>query len=68
MGGPRSLDDVNSYLNGIFADRDIMQLPVQDYLGPFIANRRTKKVQDEYKQIGGKSPIEDWTKIQGSKM
>ncbi|OMJ10009.1 Ferrochelatase, mitochondrial, partial [Smittium culicis] len=53
MGGPRSLDDVNSYLNGIFADRDIMQLPVQDYLGPFIANRRTKKVQDEYQQIGG---------------
>ncbi|OLY85266.1 Ferrochelatase, mitochondrial [Smittium mucronatum] len=68
MGGPRNLNEVNGYLKGIFGDRDIMQLPMQDVLGPFIANRRTKKVQDEYEQIGGRSPIELWTKAQGSKM
>ena len=35
-------------------------------LGPFIAKRRAPKVQDKYKQIGGGSPIKQWTEKQGS--
>lgn len=68
LGGPKSLDDVNPFLLKLFADREIIQLPVQNWLGPFIANRRTKSVQKNYQDIGGGSPILAWTEEQGRGM
>mgnify|MGYP006292963479 CR=1 FL=1 len=68
LGGPKSLDEVNPFLLKLFADREIIQLPVQDWLGPFIANRRTKSVQKNYEDIGGGSPILAWTEEQGRGM
>ncbi|KAI8319599.1 mitochondrial ferrochelatase [Martensiomyces pterosporus] len=68
MGGPRTQEDVKPFLNNIFLDRDIMTLPLQDALGPLIASRRANKVKEQYKQIGGGSPIEKWTRLQGSGM
>ncbi|PVV02770.1 hypothetical protein BB560_002762 [Smittium megazygosporum] len=68
MGGPRNASEVNSYLKGIFLDRDIMRLPFQDTLGNFIANKRTSKVQHEYELIGGGSPLEKFSLIQGQKL
>jgi ferrochelatase len=68
LGGPKSLDEVNPFLLKLFADREIIQLPVQDWLGPFIANRRTKSVQKNYQDIGGGSPILAWTEEQGRGM
>ena len=37
-------------------------------LGPNIAKRRTPMLQDQYKQIGGGSPIKKWTELQGEGM
>lgn len=37
-------------------------------MAPFIAKRRTPKIQDQYKAIGGGSPIKKWTDKQGSEM
>lgn len=68
LGGPKSLDEVNPFLLKLFADREIIQLPAQNWLGPFIANRRTKSVQKNYQDIGGGSPILDWTEEQGRGM
>lgn len=68
LGGPRDLEGVNPFLNALFKDREIIQLPMQDFLGPFIANRRTKKIQQHYQEIGGGSPILDWTEEQGRGM
>ena len=68
LGGPKSLDEVNPFLLKLFADREIIQLPLQSRLGPFIANRRTKSVQANYRDIGGGSPILDWTERQGRAM
>ncbi len=34
-------------------------------LGPLIAKRRTPKIVERYKQIGGGSPIKAWTEKQG---
>ncbi len=34
-------------------------------LAPFIAKRRTPKIQEQYKKIGGGSPIKMWTNKQG---
>jgi ferrochelatase len=68
LGGPKSLDEVQPFLLELFADREIIQLPMQDWLGPFIARRRTKGVQQNYQDIGGGSPILHWTEVQGAGM
>lgn len=44
------------------------QLCVFSKLGPFIAKRRTPKIQEQYSQIGGGSPIKKWTVMQGEAM
>jgi ferrochelatase len=68
LGGPKSLDEVGPFLLELFQDREIIQLPFQKWLGPFIARRRTASVQKLYQEIGGGSPILDWTNIQGEGM
>ena len=39
-------------------------LPSQSWLGPLIAKRRTPSIIEKYNEIGGGSPIYDWTKKQ----
>ncbi|XP_004534290.1 ferrochelatase, mitochondrial [Ceratitis capitata] len=68
MGGPQHTDQVHEYLLRIMTDRDMIQLPVQSRLGPWIAQRRTAEVQKKYKEIGGGSPILKWTNLQGELM
>ncbi|KAG7272964.1 hypothetical protein CRUP_021469 [Coryphaenoides rupestris] len=68
MGGPEKLEDVHDFLLRLFMDTDLMKLPVQDKLGPFIAKRRTPKIQEQYSRIGGGSPIKHWTSMQGEGM
>jgi protoporphyrin/coproporphyrin ferrochelatase len=68
LGGPSSLDEVEPFLLELFADREIIPLPLQSWLGPFIARRRAPKVRARYAEIGGGSPILHWTKIQGEGM
>jgi protoporphyrin/coproporphyrin ferrochelatase len=68
LGGPATLDDVQPFLLELFADREIIQLPFQRWLGPFIARRRTPKVRQLYANIGGGSPILRFTEAQGKGM
>ncbi|KAF0031271.1 hypothetical protein F2P81_015826 [Scophthalmus maximus] len=68
MGGPEKLEDVHDFLMRLFLDTDLMKLPVQNKLGPFIAKRRTPKIQEQYSKIGGGSPIKRWTSMQGEGM
>jgi ferrochelatase len=68
LGGPATLDDVKPFLLELFADREIIQLPFQRWLGPFIARRRTPKVRRLYANIGGGSPILRYTEAQGRGM
>jgi protoporphyrin/coproporphyrin ferrochelatase len=68
LGGPATLDDVEPFLLELFADREIIQLPLQRWLGPFIARRRTPKVRGLYAAIGGGSPILRYTEAQGHGM
>ncbi|KAJ1733246.1 hypothetical protein LPJ61_001658 [Coemansia biformis] len=68
MGGPRTQDDVAQFLSNIFRDTDIIRLPAQGILGQLIARRRVEKVKRQYMQIGGGSPIEKWTRVQGDGM
>ncbi len=68
LGGPATLDAVEPFLLELFADREIIQLPFQRWLGPFIARRRTPKVRNLYANIGGGSPILRYTEAQGRGM
>ena len=68
LGGPANLDEVEPFLLELFADREIIQLPFQSWLGPFIARRRAPKVRGLYEKIGGGSPILRYTRAQGEGM
>jgi ferrochelatase len=68
LGGPATLDEVQPFLLELFADREIIQLPLQRWLGPFIARRRTPRVRNLYAGIGGGSPILRYTEAQGRGM
>jgi ferrochelatase len=68
MGGPRTPEEVGPFLLELFEDREIIQLPAQRWLGPFIARRRTPGVTKLYEEIGGGSPILHWTEVQGRGM
>lgn len=51
------------------ADADLIPLgPLQSYLGPLIALRRTPKIQKQYAAIGGGSPIRKWSEYQSAGM
>ncbi|XP_062511665.1 ferrochelatase, mitochondrial-like [Corticium candelabrum] len=65
LGGPEKVEDVHDFLLRLFSDRDLIQLPVQRILAPRIAKRRTPKVAEKYKEIGGGSPLRMWTEKQG---
>ena len=67
LGGPDSLDAVEPFLFNLFCDPDIFKLPFgQKFFAKTISRRRAPKVVEEYKLIGGKSPINEWTEIQRS--
>lgn len=61
MGGPRSLEEVEPYIQRLFADPYLVQLPfpVKLFRGPLsrrVARRRAPEVRDQYRLIGGSSP------------
>ncbi len=65
LGGPDSLEAVQPFLENLFSDPDIFKIPlIQKPLARLIAKRRSPKVIEEYKLIGGKSPIGYWTELQ----
>ena len=66
MGGPETSAQVEPFLFNLFSDKDLIPLPLQSQLAPWIAKRRTPKIQQQYDEIGGGSPIKHWTKRQGT--
>jgi ferrochelatase len=72
MGGPDSAVDVREFLTNIFSDRSIIRLPggrlLQKPFARFIASRRTPSVQENYKLIGGGSPLLKWTEAQAKQL
>ncbi|MDJ1183979.1 ferrochelatase [Roseofilum casamattae] len=67
LGGPEKLEDVRPFLFNLFSDPEIIRLPVtwlQKPLAWFISTSRYKKSQENYKQIGGGSPLRRITEEQ----
>ena len=65
LGGPDSLDAVEPFLYNLFVDPDIINFPgsflVRKPLAKLISSKRHPKIQEQYKQIGGKSPLKEFT-------
>ncbi len=65
LGGPDSLEAVEPFLYNLFADPDIINFPgsflFREWLAKFISGKRHPRIQEQYKQIGGKSPLKDFT-------
>lgn len=59
MGGPNTVEEVELFLRNMFADKHI--LPMNPYLRKFIANRiiakRIDEVEENYRLLGGASPL-----------
>jgi ferrochelatase len=71
MGGPDSLAAIEPFLYNLLSDRDIIRIGpafLQPVIAHFIARRRSKKVMEYYKKIGGKSPIRELTEQQASEL
>ncbi|MEM9162499.1 MAG: ferrochelatase [Cyanobacteria bacterium P01_F01_bin.4] len=67
LGGPEQLEDVRPFLFNLFADPEIIRLPfpwLQKPLAWLISNSRAEKSQENYKQIGGGSPLRRITEEQ----
>lgn len=60
LGGPEQLEDVRPFLFNLFADPEIIRLPfpwLQKPLAWLISTLRFEKSQENYKHIGGGSPL-----------
>lgn len=69
MGGPSTTGEVGDFLSRLFADADLIPLGrLQNYIGPLISRRRTPKIEKQYAEIGGGSPIRKWSEYQAAEM
>lgn len=67
LGGPDQLEDVRPFLFNLFSDPEIIRLPftwLQKPLAWLISSSRAKKSQENYKLIGGGSPLRRITEEQ----
>lgn len=67
LGGPDRLEDVRPFLFNLFSDPEIIRLPfpwLQRPLAWMISTSRAKRSQENYKQIGGGSPLRRITEEQ----
>jgi len=64
MGGPNNLGEVKVFLNNMFNDRRIIQAPslIRKIISFLIVKSRLKEATQNYRELGGKSPIVDYTK------
>jgi len=63
MGGPNSINEVEQFLVNMFKDPYILQTNtiIRKLVGSIIVKKRLKEAQENYKEIGGKSPLLDIT-------
>ncbi len=70
MGGPERLEDVEPYLRALFADGEMIRLPLgvlyRRLLARIVAARRAGRIRERYRAIGGRSPLVEITRRQAS--
>src|SRR5215468_6740968 len=65
LGGPDSIESIEPFLYNLFNDPDIIDFPfariARQPLARLIASRRAGHVAHHYAEIGGRSPILEYT-------
>ena len=68
LGGPMQEEDVEPFLYNLFMDPAIIDIPLpkrpRHWLSTLIASKRSESVGEDYKLIGGNSPINRLTREQ----
>jgi ferrochelatase len=68
LGGPDSLDAIEPFLYNLFCDPDIIDFPfariARQPLARLISTTRARHVRQHYAEIGGRSPILEFTRLQ----
>src|SRR5208283_4139613 len=68
LGGPDSLEAIEPFLYNLFCDPDIIDFPfariARQPLAKLISTTRAKHVAHHYAEIGGRSPILEFTRRQ----
>ncbi|MFN7994450.1 MAG: ferrochelatase [Bryobacteraceae bacterium] len=68
LGGPDSLDAIEPFLYNLFCDPDIIDFPfariARQPLAKLISSTRSRHVRHHYAEIGGRSPILEFTRKQ----
>ena len=68
LGGPDSLEAIEPFLYNLFCDPDIIDFPfariARQPLAKLISATRAKKVAHHYAEIGGRSPLLEFTRRQ----
>ena len=68
LGGPDSLDAIEPFLYNLFCDPDIIDFPfariARQPLARLISTTRARHVRQHYAEIGGRSPILEFTRRQ----
>ncbi len=72
MGGPDSLDDVQPYLENIFMDPDIIDIPLsgkwRTVFARYLAKKRAPKSTKIFEHMGGSSPLLEITQKQADRL
>jgi ferrochelatase len=66
LGGPDNEADITTFLYNLLSDPYVVSLPefLRKRLAGYIAHKRSPKVLEHYRAIGGKSPIKEHTGAQ----
>lgn len=63
MGGPNSIEEVELFLRNMFTDKHILPMSpkTRKIVGGIIIKKRLHEAQENYREIGGKSPLTEIT-------
>jgi ferrochelatase len=70
MGGPNNLDEVEVFLRNMFNDKNIIGAPkpIRMMIAELITWRRKHEAKENYRALGGKSPIVEYTRYLASEL
>jgi ferrochelatase len=63
MGGPNTIEEVELFLRNMFADKNILTMNpyMRKFIAKIIISKRLEDVKENYRLLGGKSPLPELT-------
>jgi len=63
MGGPNNIEEIELFLRNMFADKNILTMNpyIRKFIATIIISKRLEDVKENYRLLGGKSPLPELT-------